>query len=130
MSQGTPSPKNKPPKFIQKRDFIIIGIILALAAGIFAFYALTKSMGNTVKITIGLTTQDQIVETYSLDKNQIIEFESQGIPVQLEIKNGKIRFIHSQCPDHNCETFGWLQNEGDWAACIPASVVIHVNQKS
>lgn len=129
MSEQKQTPQTKQPKFMQKRDIIIIAAILVLAAGIFLFYTLTKSQGDTVTITIGLSAQDQIIETYSLDKDQTINFESQGIPVHLQIKNHKIRFIDSQCPDHNCESFGWLQNAGDWAACIPAAVVVHVNQQ-
>jgi len=34
--------------------------------------------------------------------------------------------LDSQCPDHVCEQFGWLDKDGAWAACVPAGVYVVV----
>ncbi len=41
-------------------------------------------------------------------------------------KSGAIAFLDSQCPDHVCEQFGWLDKDGAWAACVPAGVYVVV----
>ena len=37
-----------------------------------------------------------------------------------------ISFQDSQCPDHVCEQFGQLSEEGAWAACVPAGVYVQL----
>ena len=48
--------------------------------------------------------------------------------MELEVKEGKIRFINSVCPDHVCEGFGWLSKEEDKAVCAPARVVVSIEE--
>ncbi|MDL2324481.1 NusG domain II-containing protein [Ruminococcaceae bacterium OttesenSCG-928-A16] len=115
-----------PKTFFRKTDLTFIGIILAIAVGLFAFWQLNKTTGATAQVTVGLTPSGQTVTSYALNKNQVIHIDTADLPVQLEVLDGKIRFINSVCPDHNCEAFGWLQHEGDWAACLPAGVVVRM----
>ncbi len=37
-----------------------------------------------------------------------------------------VPFVDSPCPDHLCEGFGTLKNEGDWAACMPARASVTI----
>ena len=46
--------------------------------------------------------------------------------VHLLVQDGRICFTDSPCPDHVCEGFGWLQNPGDWAACLPAYAMLTI----
>ena len=46
--------------------------------------------------------------------------------VHLQVKDGAIAFLDSQCPDHVCEQFGWLSEQDAWAACVPAGVYVTV----
>lgn len=116
----------KKPLFFQKRDAILVLVILVIAAAIFAFYQFTKEKGATAVITVGLNTQTQEIFTYPLNEDQRIDLTGGKLPVHLQIENDKIRFINSECSDHNCEGFGWLQNQGEWAACLPAGVVVQI----
>ncbi len=47
--------------------------------------------------------------------------------VTIEIKDNKIRFINSLCPDGTCEKSGFLEKPGDTAACLPAKTVVTVS---
>lgn len=126
MSENSSS-NQKMPKLFQKRDLWIIGGIVLLAAILLAVYQINKDEGATATVTIGLSTGTQETMTLDLNKDQIIDIDTADLPVHLEIKNGRIRFINSECEDHNCENFGWLQNQGEWAACLPAGVVVRIN---
>lgn len=46
---------------------------------------------------------------------------------QLEVSDGKIRFIQSPCSQHLCIHTGWLKESGEAAACLPngISMVLH-----
>ena len=46
--------------------------------------------------------------------------------VHIEIKDGAARFVDSPCPDHICESFGWLSNEDQTATCLPARAVLTI----
>lgn len=122
------APNNKPtPKtFFRKRDLILIAAVLALAAGFFVYRRFTATTGTAAQITVGLISQEQTIALYNLDQDRSIEITNASLPVHLEVKGGKIRFVGSECPDHDCEGFGWLRNEGDWAACLPAGVVVRI----
>ena len=55
------------------------------------------------------------------------EYKIEGkLPVTLEVKEGKIRFVRSVCPDHVCEGVGWIGTEGEQAICMPAGVSVTI----
>ena len=114
------------PVFFRRKDLIIIAVLL-LAALIFYFvFVANRAQGGTAQITIRPIGGEQIVQEISLSEDRIITIEEAPIPVTLEVQGGRIRFIHSQCPDHVCENVGWLQHEGDEAVCLPAGVLVRV----
>ena len=44
----------------------------------------------------------------------------------IEVKDGAARFIDSPCPDHICESFGWISQEDQTATCLPARAVLTI----
>ena len=60
-----------------------------------------------------------------LDEDTLISIDA-ALPVQLEVRDGAICFVHSVCPDHTCEGFGRLRHVGDWALCAPAGVTVRI----
>ena len=69
---------------------------------------------------------DGITETLPLDTDHDYVYDVGNYVVHLQVKDGAIAFLDSQCPDHVCEQFGWLAKDGAWAACIPAGVYVVV----
>ena len=65
-----------------------------------------------------------------LDKDYDYLYEVGGYVVHLQVKDGAVAFQDSQCPDHVCEQFGWLSEEGAWAACVPAGVYVQLAPRS
>ncbi len=43
-------------------------------------------------------------------------------PVTLEVSEGRIRFINSQCPDHICESYGWLSKSTTRRSVCPRAL--------
>lgn len=104
-----------------KKNFLFAAVIILLAVVISLFTARGEA-GARAKIEIsGGETQ-----YLSLAKDGVYAIEGAALPVTLEVKDGKVRFIDSQCPDHICEGFGWVSTEYDTAVCMPAGVVLSV----
>ena len=67
-------------------------------------------------------------ETLSLDEDHDYLYDVGDYVVHLQVKDGAIAFLESQCPYHIGEQFGWLDKDGAWAACVPAGVYVVVQE--
>lgn len=110
-------------KLIRPADVVIIILIVALSVatlvGAFApkddsLVAVVTVNGEEIRRIDLSSTEDEI---FTLDTSPT---------VTLEIKDGKIRFIDSLCPDSTCENSGFLDSHGDTAACVPAGTVVTI----
>ncbi len=109
--------------FFKKRDLLVLAGLLVLAAGIALFY-LVRPAGVRAVVTVeGGATRE-----ISLSQDGIYEIEDAALPVTLEVRDGKIRFVDSLCPDHLCERFGFIGNEGEYAICMPAGVAVTISK--
>lgn len=115
------------PAFFRRRDVLVVGALL-LVGLIGLAVALLRPAGALAVITVAAQDGDALVQQVRLGRDQIIDVEGAPFPVTLEVKDGGIRFVHSQCPDHRCEDFGWLRREGDWALCAPAGVMVRITE--
>ena len=116
---------NRPKRvFFRKRDLFVLGALLLLAAGLFLFLKLGAAPARVAVVTIG-TGDSQRTERLDLGTDRRVDLDAK-LPVHLVIEDGGIYFTESVCPDHLCEGFGVLREEGDWAACLPAEVTVRI----
>ena len=95
------------------KNLIFAAVILVLAAALyFGVRAAHSSKGSGLQATV--------------DFGDGILYDVGNYVVHLQVKDGAIAFLDSQCPDHVCEQFGWLDKDGAWAACVPAGVYVVV----
>lgn len=109
---------------IKRSDVFVIFLTLLL---IFTSYVLI--FNSSEKKTVAVITVDGKMEKeidLTLQENCIITLKTDPV-VTLEVKDHKIRFIDSECPDGTCEKMGFLSNQGQTAACIPAKVIVTIN---
>lgn len=109
--------------FFRRKDLLVIAALF-LVAGVWLAISLLRPAGPSAVVS-RVGDEPETVQTIRLDRDAIYMIEAQ-LPVTLEVMDGAIRFTHSQCPDHLCEGYGWLWREGDWAACLPAGIVVRV----
>ena len=93
---------------------------------IFALVVLAQhpAKGNGLQAVVDFG--DGVTETLTLAQDHDYLYEVGDYLVHLQVKDGAIAFLDSQCPDHVCEQFGWLDKDGAWAACVPAGVYVVV----
>ena len=110
-----------------KRRRLIVNAAFAaavlLAAGL-AWWALRRSSGPALyaRADFGMGA----VEMLPLDTDYDYYYQVDGYIVHLQVRDGAVAFLDSQCPDHVCEDFGWLSQPGQWASCVPAGVMVTV----
>ena len=108
---------------IKRSDVFVIFLTLLLIFSSFAIFRNSPDEFPVATITVDGKVEKEIDLT--LQENCIITLKTNPI-VTLEVKDHKIRFINSECPDGTCEKMGFLSTAGQTAACIPAKVIVTV----
>ena len=111
----------------RKANLIFLVVVLALAA-VLAAVLWTRSKADPLVAVVDFG--GGVTETLPLDKDYDYLYDVGSYVVHLQVKDGAISFQDSQCPDHVCEQFGWLSEEGAWAACVPAGVYVQLFPQS
>ena len=114
---------SNPEMFLRKKEMLFLGGILLLALASFLIFSRRTSSGVCAQITFDKT----VVHEISLSEDRIYHIEGR-LPVTLEVKEGKIRFINSVCPDHICEAYGWIDAHPEHAVCMPALVSVYITE--
>jgi hypothetical protein len=103
--------------------FVIIIALLLTAASAFAIYSPDKF---GVQFVIEALDRKW---TYPTNAETFVEVEGAiGISVA-EIRGGNIRMISSPCTNQTCVASGSIERVGEWIACLPNQVFIHVEGK-
>ena len=103
-----------------QKNLIFAAVVLAAAALLFVLYRANAPKAEPLVAVVDFG--DGITETIPLDEDHDYLYDVGDYIVHLQVKDGAIAFLDSQCPDHVCEQFGWLSEQDAWAACVPAGV--------
>lgn len=109
--------KNIP--LFNRKDIILILILLLIAGAV----ALTGSFSDKGQ-TATVTNDGETVTVIDLKTAENETFNVNGTVI--EVKDGIIRFIDSDCGDKTCVRTGELKNNGDASACVPNKVAITI----
>ncbi len=108
---------------IKKFEIIIIIAVLAISFAVVLMLNLGEASGAVADVYYN----GELLKSIDLSKNKTHNFEA-DYPVTLEVSSGAIRFVDSVCPDHLCEGFGYIKNPYENAVCMPAKVIVIVNE--
>lgn len=112
---------------MKKNDFILIGIIVAVAAVLLVvLYGFNNKSGSLVTIEV----DSQIVETLPLDENTERDIVTDNGTNHLVISDGKATMTSADCPDEICVHHKPISRSGESIICLPHKVVVTVvNEK-
>ncbi|MBE6014333.1 MAG: NusG domain II-containing protein [Lachnospiraceae bacterium] len=124
-----------------KNDFILIGIILFLALGIFAVYKLTAGAGDGGTVLISVDGREYArfplsqEGIYLIRKGEDIrKLDSEDIPSDitdkgyniLKVSGESATMIKAGCPDLLCVHQADIAHTGDQIVCLPNKVVVEI----
>lgn len=105
---------------MKKRDFILIGIILAVTLISFVVINLLKTDGAYVVVCV----DGKQVAKYDLSEDG--EYELNFGSNILRIEDGKAYLIYANCPDHLCMNQGKIDQSGETITCLPNRLTVTV----
>ena len=108
---------------MKKRDFILIGSVLAIAILLLVIFNINKEDGSYVTVRIG----GNEVAQYSLSRNG--EYSLNGGTNILKIENGEAWMIEANCPtlgDTRCTAQGKISKTREFIYCQPNNVLVTV----
>ncbi|MBQ6997404.1 MAG: NusG domain II-containing protein [Oscillospiraceae bacterium] len=105
---------------MKKRDFILIGTIVAVIAIAIAVLSLTKKDGDYVIVRVN----GNEVARYSLSQDG--EYSLNGGTNILRIENGAAYLVSANCPDHLCVKQGKIDQNGETITCLPNRLTVTV----
>ncbi len=103
---------------------VLVAVVLAAAALLFVLYRANAPKAEPLVAVVDFG--DGSTETFPLDEDHDYLYDVGDYIVHLQVKDGAIAFLDSQCSDHVCEQFDWLSEQDAWAACVPAGVYVTV----
>ena len=109
---------------IKRFDLLIIFFFCFVSAALFGAKLLAKTAS-----AVAVIHYNQEEFRYDLNENQIFSIDSQDICLTIQIEKGSIRVEDAQCPDQTCQKTGWICRKGECIVCIPAGVMIEIEQK-
>ncbi len=108
-----------------KTDGLLLGIVLLLSIGLFAFLSLNKTdtLTAVVETAGGQVTE---VELYRLSEPYTQRMEANGYTLTVEFSPDGVEVRSATCPDKCCVGQGKLTKVGSCTVCLPAGVVIRL----
>ncbi|MEE8440289.1 MAG: NusG domain II-containing protein [Spirochaetia bacterium] len=102
-------------------DFVAIVVALSavVAAGALAYGSNSDPTGVSIQSEDGEFL-------YPLGTPRMIEVDGPIGRTLIEIDGNRVRVTESPCRDKICIAAGWLENTGDWTACLPNRVFVRV----
>ncbi len=108
---------------IQKRELILITVILAIALLLSAvFYVQNQKPAELVVVSVDGKT----VKTLDLHKDADMIIEGYGGTDHLIIKDGYASITDASCPDKVCVRTGKIHKSGELIVCLPNRVVVTI----
>lgn len=106
---------------LSKADIALFIIIVIIAAAGLLF--MSGSGGGSEAV---VREDGKVVKQISLSVDQSFYIGN----VRIEVKDGAVAFVESDCPGRECIKAGWLRVPGASAACLPNRVSITVTGES
>ena len=98
---------------------LLFAAVVLVIAGVLFYLRSAGQSGSTLGAEL-IYGDANTVQKISLDKDAVYDIDTGYLTVHIEVKDGAARFIDSPCPDHICESFGWISQEDQTATCLPA----------
>ena len=102
-------------------------ILILIAAVIFTVYLFKQhwfpDTTNAVEF-VSIQVSNQAAQRYPAVSHQKIKVIGVKGQSEIEIKQGKARFLHSHCFNQQCVLHGWIEKPGETIACLPNQISV------
>jgi len=110
---------------MKKADIILTVSLLLAALLLGGFLLFGREQGQTVEVHI----DGKLYTTVMLSQPQTITIDEKSAHCVIEIEDGSVRMISSDCPDQLCVHQGAIHKAGESIICLPQRIVIEIKGK-
>ena len=105
-------------------DVILIAAVLVLATASIVRVGRAESRTAAGPAVATIYHANVLVEEVALEVDRDIELADVGM--RLEVREGRIRVVESDCPQQVCVHAGWIRRGRQVIACVPNKVLITI----
>lgn len=109
-------------KHITFGDKILFCILLLSAILSLYFIVPADSDAEFVSIRVQGVEQAKL----PLSKNKLLTLAGAAGEATIEIKNGQVRIVASDCPQQICVKTGRIKRQGEIIVCVPNRIIVHI----
>lgn len=106
-------------------DFISIAICIGIISA--AAIITKKDKSDEQKLLVISAPDGEYI--YTLDHDAIYEISGKLGISKIEVRDGKVKFEDSPCPTKSCTFVDWIQDSGEWSACLPNKIFVRIEGK-
>ena len=115
--------------FLVKSRANRIALIALAAAVAVCICAVCLNKAGSGGKTASIWVDGEVVRTVPLSRDCTFSItNSEGHTVEFEVKDGKIRFVSSDCPDKICVNTGFISLETETAICMPNRISVTIGE--
>lgn len=103
-------------------DWLVVGMALLLLTVTYKAYWGSSLYGNQAAIFVGGKHKSSV----DLYENRFFKIKGKLGESELQVVDGKIRFLSSPCDGKQCVYTGWISQSGEIAACVPNGVSVRI----
>jgi len=105
-------------------DVILIAVVLVLATASIVRVGRAESRTPAGSAVAKIYHGNVLIEEVALDVDRDLELTDVGMRV--EVREGRIRVVESDCPQQVCVHAGWIRRGRQVIACVPNKVLITI----
>lgn len=111
---------------LKKTDLIFVLVLGIIIASIWLW---SNSHDNKQKLIAEIIRNGHVIQKIDLNKVETSKniTLADGMKMTIQAEKGRIRVLHSDCPNKICVKTGWLTEPGDTAICIPFDTIVVID---
>lgn len=111
----------------QKADLLVIAAVVLLALIIAAAFLLPS--GHNDGAVVQIYQDGKLIQAVPLQENTVVTLTG-NYENTVQIQDGKVAIIASDCPGEDCVHTGWISTPGTSIICLPNRVEIRITGES
>lgn len=114
---------------MKRFDIILTISILIVAAAFFGFnqYRSNLIQKNSGELWAEIYVKGELYKVALLgEKEETFTIETDLGKNIIKVHNGGIEVLEANCPDHICESYGFINKPGEIIVCLPHKVVVEI----
>ena len=103
-------------------DWLLLALALLIVGFSYRIFWQQSVYGNQASVFVN----GKFKSSVDLYENRVFSVTGKLGESELQVSDGKIRFLSSPCDGKQCVYTGWISQSGEIAACVPNGVSVRI----